>query len=53
MMRKIVAITVTWVENNRETQCNWIAIAACEDGTVWQLRDKDSEWTRLPVIPTE
>lgn len=52
-MRTIINITTAGVQNNAGTQCNWITTAVCNDGTVWFLRDNDTEWRQLPEIPQD
>jgi len=48
--RKPIQIAVTGVENTASTQCNWIAIALCDDGTIWCNSDF-GPWNQLNDIP--
>jgi hypothetical protein len=54
-MRKIVQITATGVENTMGTQCDFMLVALCDDGTVWIKRgwSGDEIWYREPDIPQE
>lgn len=51
MKRKIIQITSCGVVNNIGTQSNFIIIALCNDGTVWQNRDTSGSWEHLESIP--
>lgn len=51
MERKIIQIATMGVENVQTTQCYYITTALCNDGTIWQLRHAEDEWTRLPCVP--
>lgn len=50
-MRKIIQISSMGVENVYETQCDYVIIALCNDGTVWEIRNTSSEWIQLPSLP--
>ena len=50
-MRKIVSTSTAGVANTSGTQCNWITTAVCDDGSVWWLRDNDTDWRQHPPIP--
>lgn len=52
-MRKIIQISTCGVENTMGTQCNYITIALCDDGTVWLNRNVDNHWESLPEIPQD
>jgi hypothetical protein len=49
--RKVVQLSVTGVANTVSTQCNWVCVALCEDGSMWVNRQCDDEWGVLPPIP--
>lgn len=53
MERKIIQIAVMGVQNNNQTQSNYVTIALCDDGTVWAIRNSDciEEWVLFPSIP--
>ena len=51
MERKIISIDTCSVQNNMQTQCNWITTALLSDGSVWFKRDNDNIWHKLPAIP--
>lgn len=52
-MRKIKQISVSGVDNNFSTQCNYVVVSLCDDGTVWQLDDGHPKWVILPNIPQD
>lgn len=41
---KIIQIAVAGVNNNSQTQCNAYIYALCEDGSLWGVRDTESDW---------
>lgn len=49
--RRAVAIAMARTENNYATQCNYVTTALCNDGTMWSIRDNDTEWREMPGIP--
>ena len=49
--RHVVAIAMARSENNSTTQCNYVTTALCNDGTMWWIRDVDTEWREMPEIP--
>lgn len=49
--RRAVMVSVAGVANNSGTQCNWITTVVCDDGSIWWMRDNDSEWRDLPPLP--
>jgi hypothetical protein len=51
VMRKIIQISTTDVENTISTQCNWLTTAVCDDGTAWVIHGNDSKWYQLPPLP--
>jgi len=51
MKRKIIQISSCGVVNNMGTQSNFVIIALCSDGTVWQNRDTSGMWEHLESIP--
>lgn len=52
-MRKIIQISTTNVENTASTQCNYISVALCDDGTVWTLADTGNDRYKYPNIPQD
>ena len=50
MQRKITQIAISNVKNTFRTQCDYIVIALCNDGSIWEAPDGVS-WQRLPDIP--
>ena len=55
MERKIIQICCSGVENTSSTQCSFIVVALCDDGTVWQNEDNtaDRHWCKLEDIPQD
>jgi len=51
MKRKPIQITSTQCNNTPSTQAEYITIALCNDGTIWELRNNATEWIQLPEIP--
>ena len=51
--RKIIQIAVSGVKNTQETQCNYIVVALCDDGTVWDTSGTQPVWCGFPPIPQE
>jgi hypothetical protein len=51
VQRKIIQISSCGVMNNMVTQSNFVIIALCNDGTVWQNRDTSGMWEHLESIP--
>lgn len=51
MKRKIIQIATAGVNNTRRTQCDYIIIALCDDGTVWQYQPYTQEWEQTIAIP--
>lgn len=51
MNRKIIQISNCGVANNQSTQCNYVTVALCDDGTVWENRDSDGHWREYAQIP--
>jgi hypothetical protein len=49
--RRIVSLSATGVTPNCTTQCNYVVVAVCDDGTAWQMTDASRYWTQLPEIP--
>jgi hypothetical protein len=49
--RRVVALNIAGVENTMYTQCEYVIAAACDDGSIWLIRNRDSEWFELPPIP--
>jgi hypothetical protein len=49
--RRIVSVSATGVTANCTTQCNYLIVAVCDDGTAWQMTDTQRYWTPLPEIP--
>lgn len=54
-MRKIIQISCSGVDNVSSTQCSFIIIALCNDGTVWQRDNNtdDPHWCKLEDIPQD
>ncbi len=52
LVRRVIAISTAGVANTRNTQCDHITTALCDDGSIWELRDNTAfqRWTRLPDI---
>lgn len=50
MARKIIQIAACGVDNVQATQCNDKIFALCSDGTLWVIRNTDSEWYQVPEI---
>jgi hypothetical protein len=51
-MRKIIQIAVAGVENTSTTQCNFVTVALCDDGSVFELKDAmGASWVKYPPIP--
>lgn len=50
-MRRIIAISVAGVENNSGTQCNFVTVVLCNDGSVFEMRDNHDDWHEYPPIP--
>jgi hypothetical protein len=52
LVRRVIAISTAGVANTRNTQCDHITTALCDDGSMWELRDNTElpRWTRLPEI---
>lgn len=53
MMRKAIQISISNVQNNISTQCNYIIAALGDDGSIWEYKDNIGVWIRLPEIPKE
>jgi len=51
MKRKTIQIAIAGVENTASTQCNYITVALCDDGTIWEMANRRNEWQQLPEIP--
>ena len=53
MKRKIIQVSCSGVDNVSSTQCSFIVIALCNDGTVWQMDNNTNSpfWFKLPDIP--
>ena len=52
--RRIVQISTTRVDEKLTTQCDYIIVALCDDGTIWEIGNRDfSKWTRIPNIPQD
>jgi len=51
--RKPVQVAVTRMDNSYMTQCNYIIVTLCDDGTVWEMADTRPEWRQLPEIPQD
>jgi len=51
-MRKVVQISVSGVANTSNTQSDYIVVALCDDGTVWEMLGTHP-WQQLPAIPQE
>ena len=51
-MRKIIQIAVSGVENTASTQCNYIVVALCDDGTVWET-SASFPWQQYQPIPQD
>jgi len=51
-MRKIIQISCSGVDNVSSTQCSFIVVALCDDGSVWQLDNNtdNMKWIELPKI---
>lgn len=52
-LRKVIVLSVVGVANNATTQCNYIRIALCDDGTMWESDDRHSDWAPIKPIPQE
>ena len=51
MNRKIIQIQAFPVPNHSGTQCNYMTVALCDDGTVWESADTRPEWRPYGSIP--
>jgi hypothetical protein len=51
--RKIIQISLSGVNNTSSTQCDFVAMALCDDGSTWLFRNNDKDWFPLPDIPKE
>ena len=51
--RRVVYLHVASVANNSSTQCNYVRVALCNDGTMWESDDTHPEWILLKPIPQE
>jgi len=50
--RQIVAISVAGVENTAGTQCNYVTVVLCNDGSVFEMRNTGQlTWYEYPPIP--
>jgi hypothetical protein len=49
--RQVVSISVSDMGNASSTQYEYMIVAACDDGSIWLIRNRDSEWFELPPIP--
>jgi len=43
-LNNISQISISWVDNNHTTQCNYIIIALCSDGTLWEKKEGRETW---------
>lgn len=46
VMRKPISVSITQVQNNHSTQCDYIRTAICDDGSIWESTDK-SGWCKI------
>jgi len=51
MARRIVQIAACGVDNVSSTQCVYMVLALCDDGTLWEQRNTSSAWQCLSPIP--
>ena len=51
MARRIVQIAACGVDNVSSTQCAYMVLALCDDGTLWEQRNTSSAWQCLFSIP--
>lgn len=51
MKRKIIQIATCGVANTRNTQCDQIILALCDDGTLWGKDNVSADWEQIPTVP--
>lgn len=51
--RRVISVSVTGVGNNSATQCNYVRLALCDDGSMWESDDTHPEWQPVRPIPQE
>lgn len=51
--RRVISLSVVGVANNSKTQCNYVRIALCDDGSMWENDDTHPDWALVKPVPQE
>lgn len=52
-MRTPIQIAAFGVKRTERTQTNYVVVALCDDGTIWEYGDERGAWQKYDPIPQD